>query len=141
MAEPTPGFQASEGSPEQLPRGAAAAANEGTNVVAPDPIEAAVSLTEEEAMPAPEAAPEEDVPVEPATPQDFLPEFQAETEDEAFLTSPTLRPDEAQTVGTAPQRALAPNVRRNLGLLQQAAASPTASPQLRALVQYLLRNR
>ena len=134
-------FQAGEGGPDQLPRGAAEAANEGTNVVAPDPITAAVSLTEEEAMPTEEVAPEEDVPVEPASPQDFLPDFEPATEDEEFLTGPTMRPDEAQTVGTTPRRGLAPNVRRNLTLLQQAAASPTASAELRALVQYLLRNQ
>ena len=141
MAEPNPGYQASEGTPNQLPRGAAEAANEGTNVVAPDPIQAAVALTAPDGMPEPAAPAEEDVPTEPATPEDFLPDFQPATEDEAFLTGPTMRPDEAQTVGTTPRRGLAPNVKRNLGLLQQAAALPNASPELRALVQFLLRNQ
>ncbi len=112
--------------------------NEGTNLVAPDPIEAAVSLTQEDAMPL--APGEEDVPVEPAAPGDFLPEYQPETDDDVFLTGPTRRPDEAQTAGTEPRRGLAPNVRRNINLLQEAAASPNASPELRALVSYLIRN-
>ena len=140
MAEPQPGYTANEGSPNQLPRGEATDLNEGTNIVAPDPIQAAVSLTAPEGMPEP-APPEEDVPVEPAAPEDFLPDFEPATEDEAFLTSPTLRPDEAQTVGTTPRRGLAPVVKRNIGLLQQAAALPNASPELRALVQFLLRNQ
>ncbi len=140
MAEVQPGFTANEGSPNQLPRGEATALNEGTNVVAPDPIQAAVSLTAPEGMPA-ETAPAEDVPVEPATPQDFLPDYQPQTDEEAFLTGPTMRPDEAQTAGTAPRRGLAPVVSRNLSLLQQAAAGPNASPELRALVQFLLRNQ
>lgn len=140
MAQPDPGYTANEGSPNQLPRGEATALNEGTNVVAPDPIQAAVALTEPEGMPQ-EVAPEDDVPVEPAAPEDFLPDYEPSTEEEAFLTGPTMRPDEAQTAGSAPRRGLAPVVRRNLGILQQAAAGPNASPELRALVQFLLRNQ
>ena len=129
MAEVNPGFQANEGSPDQLPRGAAEAANAGTDVEAPAPIETPA--------PAPEAAPEAPGPV--ATPADFEPQYTPETDDDKFLVGPSERPDEASWVGANPPRGQSPAVRRNLNLLQEAASVPGASAELQALVSYLIR--
>ena len=131
MAEPNPGFQASEGSPEQLPRGAAEAANEGTNVVAQEPL-----VLDQEPV---EQGAEELAPEDMATEADFDPQYVPSTDDEKFLTRPTERPDEGQFVGAAMPRGQSPTVRRHLSLLQEAASAPGASAQLKALVSYLIR--
>ena len=123
-------FEAGQGSAEQLPQGAATAANEGTNVVAPP-------APETEAPVAPEAPPEAEEA--PATPADFDPQYLPETDDEAFLAGPTERPDEASWVGAMPQQGQPPIVRRHMTLLQEAAAAPGASAELQALISYLLR--
>jgi hypothetical protein len=143
VAEPQPGFVANEGDPNQLPRGEALTLNENTNVEAPEPLDIADQPTEE--APPAEAAPESG-PLEgeddlgPAGAADFDPLFQPMTDEEEFLTGPTTRPDEAQFVGSGVQRGLPPTVRRRLAQLQEAASDPEASPELRALVAYLIRS-
>lgn len=142
-------FAANEGSPEQLPRGAAEAVNENTNVQAPEPVavpapEAPAEATGTTETPAsggdgtqgPEDGSEDLLPAEAA---DFEPQFEPASEDEAFITSPTGRPDEAQWVGVQARRTLPGAVSRHLPTLQEAAAMPGASPELVSLVQYLLR--
>ena len=121
--------------PEQLPAGAATEVNAQLptqTASQPDPMEGAAL---------PEQAPvAEDVPVAPAEAGDFDAEYTPVDEDDEFLTGPTGRPGEDQAVGTAPRRGLAPRVAKNMTLLQQAASAPGASPELQALVSYLLRN-
>jgi hypothetical protein len=88
--------------------------------------------------PAPEAQPEVGLPA-PAEPGANVPVWQPDSEDEAWLTGLTLRPDESQTVGAQARTPVPPAVRRALPLLQRAAASPDADPQLMTLVAYLSR--
>ena len=138
---------ASEGSPEQLPRGAATQLNENTNLQAPEPV--ALSQGPVEATGATETpagggdgtqGPEEgSEDLQPAEAADYEPLFEPGSEDEEFITSPTSRPDEAQWVGAQSKRTLPQAVRRHLGPLQEAAAMPGASPELVSLVKYLLR--
>lgn len=142
-------FTAGEGGPEQLPRGSATELNQNTDVQAPEGLDVA---------PAPEAAPEaapaetvEEAPdlemaqedgsedLQPAEAADFEPLYEPQSEDEEFLIGPSGRPDEAQWVGANDRRVLPAAVRRHIGPLQEAAAMPGASPELIALVQYLLR--
>ena len=118
--------------PEQLPAGAATEVNAQLptqTASQPDPMEGA-------AAPAPEA----DVPTAPAEAGDFVADYQPVDEDDDFITGPTGRPGEDQAVGTAPRRGLSPRVAKNMTLLQQASSAPGASPELQALVSYLLRN-
>ena len=121
--------------PEQLPAGAATEVNAQLptqTASQPDPMEGAAL---------PEQAPvEEDVPVAPAEAGDFDADYMPADEDDEFLTGPTGRPGEDQAVGTAPRRGLSPRLAKNMTLLQQASSAPGASPELQALVSYLLRN-
>lgn len=78
--------------------------------------------------------------VQPAQAADYEPQFEPMTEDEAFLTGPSTRPDEALTTGTTPQPRVPPHVRKQLPALQAAAQAPGASAELQALVSYLLRS-
>ena len=122
--------------PEQLAQGGATEANAQLPTLTasqPDPMEGAPA-------PAPEAAVEEDVPVEAAATGDFAADYMPLDEDDEFITGPTGRPGEDQAVGTAPRRGLSPRVAKNMTLLQQASSAPGASPELQALVSYLLRN-
>ena len=128
-------FQKGTG-PEQLPAGAATEANAQLPTLTasqPDPMAGA---PEAAAPAAPEDGAEDLVPAQAA---DYNPIYQPQSEDEAFLTDPTTRPDEAQWVGTGPQPTLPPAVARQLPALQRAAAEPGASPELQVLVAYLLR--
>lgn len=139
---PETGYVANEGSAEQLPRGEAAALNENTDIQAQEPLdvappaEAAPEAAPAEAAPAPEDGAEDMLPAEAA---DYEPLYEPQSEDEAFLVGPSARPDEAQWVGATSKRTLPEAVRRHLGPLQEAAAMPGASPELVALVKYLLR--
>jgi hypothetical protein len=123
--------------PEQLPQGAVSELNAAT----PSPTE----LAPEELSVAPgaqEEAVEEPLPAEAA---DYEPMFEPGSEDEAFLVSPTTRPDEAQTVGIPTgAAAIAPEVIRSLDTLQRAAEEPGAEepgadPNLQTLVRLILR--
>ncbi len=141
MADPQPGFTANEGSPDQLPRGEAAALNDGTNVVAPDPLALAPPAAEAQAtsegQTAQALAGAEDLA--PAQPADYQPIFEPGSEGEDFITGPTTRPGEAQYVGAGPRPTLSPQVRAQLPALQAAASEPGASIELQTLVKYLLR--
>src|SRR3990170_3392366 len=128
MAATDATFEQSAGTPEQLPQGAATELNEALPTATPGEPESSAE----------EAAAEVEVPVEPALPQDFDPMFAPETEEDDFIAGPTLSPDEPQTVGAVRRAPLSPRVRRSLPLLQQLAAEPDSSPQLRALVALLL---
>jgi len=140
MAEPQPGFTANEGDPNQLPRGEALLLNENTNVQAPEPLDIADQPTEEAPPEAPAGPLDGEDDLSPAGAADFDPLFQPMTDEEEFLTAPTARPGEAQFVGSEVQRGVPANVRRRLEHLQEAASDPDASPQLRALVAYLIRS-
>ena len=137
------GYEQGAGSPEQLPQGAATEANEGTEVVAPDPIDVETGVTDE-AVPVeePEAS-EEDVlgPEDLAEAGDYDPEgYTPIDEDEEFLVSPTLRPWESQAAGSQYPAPLSQRTRANLPELQKAASQPGASPAIIALVNLLLRS-
>jgi hypothetical protein len=126
MSVPEAEFQQGGGTPEQLPQGAAQGLNEGL-----------AQVPEEGGAPA--AAPlEEEVP-ETATPADYEPAYQPETDDDAFLTGPTTRPDEPVTAGVNDRADIPASLRRALPLLVDAANTPGASPQLRSLVNFLVR--
>jgi hypothetical protein len=122
--------------PEQLPQGAVGELNAATpppTELAPEGLSVAPGA-QEGASGADTAEP---LPAEPA---DYEPMFEPGSEDEAFLTSPTSRPDEAQTVGIPTGASAIPaSVIRNLDMLQRAAAEPDADPQLQTLVRLILR--
>ena len=141
MAEPTPGFTADEGSPNQLPRGAATELNDGTNVVAPEPLALAPPAAEAQATSEGQDATvlEGAEDLAPAQPADYEPIFEPGSEGEDFVTGPTNRPGEAQYVGAGPRPTLSPQVRAQLPALQAAASEPGASIELQTLVKYLLR--
>ncbi len=145
MAEPNPGYQAVEGSPDQLPRGEATRLNTETDVVAPEPIELAAPSAEADTGVSEMAAP---VPVEEeeligaddmADAADFNPEgYVPIDEDEAYITGPTMRPGEDQAAGAQYPAPLSPRVRASLSALQAAASEPGADPTLQALIRLLL---
>lgn len=129
MASADISMPAEQGTPEQLPQGAATALNEAaptTSVTEPAPVADAA------------AAAEPTVEPQMASPADYEPMYQPDTEEDQFLTGPTMRPEEPQYVGTTPPRGLPPRVRRSLPVLQQLAADPDASPELQALVNLLV---
>lgn len=135
------GYEQGAGTPEQLPQGEATAANENTEVVAPDPIDVETGATDE-ALPA-EEDPEGDVlgPEDVAEAGDFDPEgYTPIDEDEEFLVSPTTRPWESQTAGSAYPPPLSDRTKASLEELERAASQPGASPSLIALVRLLLRS-
>lgn len=129
-------FEQGAGSPEQLPQGATQELNAALPTsTASEPV----SEAEAAAGAAGAAAPVEEVPIEPALPQDYDPVWAPETEEDDFIAGPTLSPEEPQSVGAGRRQPLSAQVRRSLPLLQQMAAEPGASPQLRALVSLMLR--
>ena len=81
--------QASQGTPEQLPQGAAQAVNEATP-----------STTELNPDAQPAAAEDTSLP-EMAAPSDYQPMPQSDSENDDFIMSPTTRPQEPVTEGTA----------------------------------------
>jgi hypothetical protein len=131
MARTDAEFEQGAGTAEQLPQGATEQLNEALPTTTPGEPETALEATTEPsgAIPEPELA----------MPQDFEPVYAPESEEDDFIAGPTLSPDEPQTVGATRRVQVPPNVRRSLPLLQQMAAEPSASPQLRALVSLLLR--
>jgi hypothetical protein len=116
-------FQANQGTPEQLPQGAATQLNEAN----PQPADQGQAT-----------APAEEI--QPAQPADYEPQYQPATDDEEFLTGPTTRPDEDVTAGAVMGDRVPPHVRSQLPALQAAADAPGASAELQALVSYLSRN-
>jgi hypothetical protein len=126
----TPEVELKKGTgPDQLPQGAAQELN--ANMPTPTELEpkGLEAPVQEDAT---QQFPDE------ATPADFEPLFEPATDDEMFITGPTTKPDESQLVGTEPVRQLPPVVRRQLPLLQRAAAEPGASADLQVLVRWLL---
>ncbi len=88
------------------------------------------------------AGPEEpDDSMQDATLADFEPQRGASDEDMKFVTSPTLKPAEAQWVGARSAAGpVSERVRRRLPTLQKAAEAPGASPRLQAMVKWLIEN-
>jgi len=122
---------ANQGTPEQLPQGAATELNNAA--------EQGRALGAQADASAPQAPDQAELPA-PAQAADYEPQFEPSTDDEDFITGPTTRPDESQLVGTtAPQR-VPGHVRAQLPALQAAAQAPGASAELQALVSYLLRS-
>lgn len=112
-------FKRGEG-PDALPQGEATALNE-----APVPAAPAEVVAEPE--------------IQLAQPSDYEPDFAAESEDDDFITGPTLKPGEPVTAGTE-RRRMDPDVKAHLGALQRAAQGPGASKELVGLVNLLLRD-
>jgi hypothetical protein len=88
----------------------------------------------------PAEQPVEEQPLAMAVPADYRPLFSPESEDDAFITGPSMRPDEPVTAGIPSGGASIPAaVIRNLPLLQRAAQEPGADPKLQTLVALVLR--
>lgn len=84
---------------------------------------------------------ERDDSMDDASPEDFEPSRGAQDEDMKFVTGPTLKPEEAQWVGSrSASGKVSERVRRRLPTLQKAAEAPGASPRLQAMVKWLLEN-
>jgi len=77
-----------------------------------------------------------------ATRADFEPQGGGSlNEDSKFVTGPTMKPEEAQWVGSRVAAGpVSPRVRRRMQTLQKAASAPGASPRLQAMVKWLLEN-
>jgi hypothetical protein len=122
--------RAAQGTVDQLPQGAAATLNEAL------PSE----LAPEGLAPPETGAPAEDTS-EPllAEPSDYEPIFTPESDDEAFLTGPTTRPNEPITQGAfaGPPASLPPDAASWMPVFAEAAQLPDAPPQLKALVKLL----
>jgi hypothetical protein len=122
-------YELAAGTPDQLQQGAASELNAGLPTENPQAPEAAVEAPAE-------AAPE----LAPAEAADHEPIFEPTTDDEAFITGPTTRPDEGQFVGAMDtQTKLTPVIRKQLPALQRAAAEPGSSQELQNLVAFLLK--
>lgn len=125
--------QGDPGVDEQLGQGETQELNDG--------LELADELDEGNDVEAAGPAEEADDSMQPATLADFEPQGGAMDEDMKFVTSPTLRPAEAQWVGARSAAGpVSPRVRRRLNTLQKAADSPGASPRLQAMVKWLVEN-
>jgi hypothetical protein len=130
MAE-TQEYQAGFGGPDQLPFGAVSDVNASLPNLGRAGGNIPGALSEAEVA--------DRQAVAPAEPSDYEPAYTPETDDDAFITGPTTRPDESQSVGAELTDRLPGHVRTQLPALQRAAAEPGASAQLQALVAYLLR--
>ena len=129
--------QGEPGVDEQLGQGEAAQLNDGLELAR----EAAAGTQDvgEEGAGEPAGPEEVDDSMQPATMADFEPKVSAGNEDMKFVTGPTLKPDEAQWVGSRSAAGpVSPRVRRRLHTLQKAAAEPGASPRLQAMVKWLV---
>ncbi len=142
---PESGYQANAGSAEQLPRGAATAANEGVNVEAPAPIEEAPT---EAPAPEDQQAVGMDMPMDgeedlaDAAPTDGEPAYEPQSEAEQFITGPSLRPDEGVTAGVTalPNENYIPeDLRRAMPSLVAASQQPGASPLMQTIVAWIVR--
>lgn len=116
-------FERSSGTAEQLPKGAASDLNAALPTKQPSAPEVQVAVPQM------------------ANPADYVPSYQAEDDDMAFVTGPTTRPDEPVTTGIFPGRSepLSPSVAKALPQMSMMAARPDASPEFRAMVAYLVR--
>lgn len=162
MAEPD--YRAGEGTATQLPHGAAQSLEENTNVQAPEtldiPQETPIAGSESDGEASQDASegqgtgeaendqsegsqdeilPEDAAELEPAGPEDWAPAYEPETEDDAFITGSTTRPDEPATAGTYPVSPISRRVRLQLPVIQRAAEEPGASEELKSLLAFILR--
>ena len=131
--------QGEPGVDEQLGQGETQELNEGLDL-ADDMAEG--NELDEEAAAAGAGEPEErDDSMDAATPADFEPQASAKDEDMKFVTGPTMKPGEAQWVGSRSAAGpVSERVRRRMHTLQKAADAPGASPRLQAMVKWLLEN-
>lgn len=121
-----PEFKAQQGTPDQLPRGEAQQLNQPP----PEPPAPVVEVQQPAPTPEPQAA--------LATPADYEPNFVPQTDEEAFITGPTMRPDEPQTAGAFDTRTPPPNdVASWMPLFVEASSYPDAPPQLKSLTALL----
>lgn len=122
--------QSTESGPgSDLPQGAASELNAAL------PTQA---VSEGEMIAGPEG---EAADLEMAESSDYEPMYQPEGDDDAFITGPTIRPDEPVTMGVtanSPQR-LSPDLLRHLPDISAAAMLPGASATLRTLADFLVR--
>jgi hypothetical protein len=143
MTTPEPEFQQGAGEPTQLEQGAATQLNEVQSeaqnqlrISDPQHAMATVPSPDQAQDPAQVA---QDSGVELAQASDYEPQFQADNEDDAFITGPTTRPNEPVTTGIPTGADSIPaEVLRNLPLLQRAAQEPGADPNLQTLVALVL---
>jgi hypothetical protein len=137
---PTEDAEFTQGEPgvnEQMGQGEAAELNEGLELAR----DMDAGTEEVGAAPAGAEGEEVDDSMAEATPADFEPKGGALNEDMKFVTGPTLKPDEAQWVGSrSVSGPVSPRVRRRLNTLQKAASAPGASPRLQAMVKWLVEN-
>ena len=122
-------FQADQGTPDQLPQGAA------TELNAALPTQGTVtgSATQKEADAASAQALQ---PIQRATQADYQPQYQPQSEADQTLFDPTTRPDEPLLAGLNQDRMPPPGT--SLPLLLAMANDPNAPPQLQILVDQLL---
>jgi len=126
--------QGEPGVDEQLGQGETQELNDGLDL-AKD-----MAAGNEAAGPAPTAEAPDDS-MDGATMADFEPKGGSLNEDSKFVTGPTMKPEEAQWVGSRVAAGpVSPRVRRRMQTLQKAASAPGASPRLQAMVKWLLEN-
>lgn len=79
--------------------------------------------------------------LEMAEASDYEPMYVPEDDDDAFITGPTIRPDEPVTMGVtaASPRRLSPDLLRHLPDITAAAAMPGASATLKTVADFLVR--
>lgn len=124
---------------EQMNQGEAAQLNDGLEL-AREMDDGTQDLGEEGAG-EPSGPEEVDDSMQPATMADFEPKVSAGNDDLKFVTGPTLKPEEAQWVGSRSAAGpVSDRVRRRLHTLEKAASAPGASPRLQAMVKWLIEN-
>jgi hypothetical protein len=127
--------QGEPGVDEQLGQGETQELNDGLDLAK----DMAAGTEEVGAGPAGAEAPDDSM--DEALPADFEPKGGALNEDSKFVTGPSLKPNEAQWVGSRSiSGPVSPRVRRRLHTLQKAASAPGASPRLQAMVKWLVEN-
>ncbi len=125
MAQP-PDFVKGTG-PDQLPQGEAKQLNDqlASTPPPPDTAQPVAPQQQQQALPA------------AASPNDYQPQFTPQNEGDQFITGPTTRPNEPQTVGAHQQLPVPQAVLDAMPAFVEAAQAPDAPPQLQALVQLI----
>lgn len=131
-------IQQDAGTPDQLPQGEASALNDAlpTETAAPPSSDAADAASKASSAEANTAALLSSPELQPADGTGVG--YSPQNDDEKFLSSSSLYPDQSVTAGAGGRKVIAPEVLKNLPVLVQAANAPTASPELKALVSLLL---
>ena len=139
MAEETAEFtQGEPGVNEQMGQGEATDLNQGLELAR----EMDRGTQDVQAQPAAtgEAA-ERDDSMDDAGPADFEGKLPPGNENMKFVTGPTTRPSEAQWVGSMSATGkVSQRARRHMSTLQKVANEPGASPQLQAIVKWMVEN-